>query len=73
MSIPAAHVWAVLILGALAYDIHAVRQDAETLSEWCGNHQCATYIVGGYLLAHLAGHPRALQGVDPLHKVAQWL
>ncbi len=73
MKYSAARVWTFLIGGALAYDLLALHNEAETLSEWCGKHPKATLVVGGYLFAHLVGRPRFLHSVDPLHLVADRL
>lgn len=71
MNIPsAARVWVFLVGGALAYDVLAIHEHTETLSEWCSKHTRTTWVVGGYLLAHLVGHPRVMHRVDPLLMVA---
>lgn len=72
MNLPSAsRVWIFLIGGALAYDVLAIRKEAETLSEWCGKHPTVTWLAGGYLLAHLIGRPKVLHNMDPLHMVAE--
>ena len=68
--IRAGRVWAFLVGGALAYDVLALRHEAETLSAWCRRHQVLTLTVGGYLLAHLTGHPAVMHKYDPLHIAA---
>ena len=74
MNLPsAARIWLFIIGGALAYDVLAIRREAETLSEWCSKHPKTTYVVGGYLLAHLIGRPQTLKRVDPLRVISSLL
>ena len=63
-------VWLFIIGGALAYDVLALRTEAETLSSWCRRHPTATLTIGTYLMAHLLGHPAVLHKYDPLHLLA---
>ena len=71
--IRAARVWAFLVGGALAYDVLALRTDAETLSAWCHDHRLVTVVLGAYLMAHLLGLPAGLGRFDPLHRLGEAL
>jgi hypothetical protein len=62
---PAERVWLFIIGGALAYDVLAIKEHWETLSEWCRRHPKTTVLVSTYLLLHWLG-PNSLSRFDPL-------